>query len=105
MQRIQSLLSDLAHKNWGGRSLMQEARLSGGLFKYLTKPLAHPWAKELSFTVGNTTYQILIPRKQLLYGAWTPVATTRLLPELVSEHETTTFKVLTQILADKPGAT
>jgi len=101
MLTTESLLRAIAEKDWGGRSLMQEGRLSGGVFAYDPVHLDYPWAKQLSFIIENVTYKLKIPRKTLVEGSWQPVALATLEPIHQATHTTKVIEVLIQILDGK----
>jgi hypothetical protein len=101
MKSIDELLEEIAHKEWGGRSLMQEARLSGGVFKYHTVALDYPWAKELSFGVEDITYTLRIARKMPHGAVWIPFCDTELSPLPERAHTAKVTEVLIMILGDK----
>ena len=105
MNKINELLENIAHKDWGGRSLMQEARLSGGMFQYHAVMLDYPWAKELSFQVVDTTYTLRIARKTPQGAVWVPVCIAELTPSSPVTHNEKIAKILDQILGIPTGIT
>ncbi len=98
MQKIRSLLTHIAHKNWGSRSLMQEARLSGEAYTYLPVALPYPWAKALSFTCNGTIYTLKIARKKQVHECWVPICIASLEPKPKAEDVDSVFCVLQKIL-------
>lgn len=105
MNKVDELLEQIAHKDWGGRSLMQEARLSGGVFHYHAVQLDYPWAKQLSFIVATTIYTLRIARKMPREGIWVPVRAAELTPAAPVPHCEKITKILGQILGSHSGAT
>ncbi len=105
MNRIDELLEEIARKEWGGRSLMQESRLSGGVFKYQTVALDYPWAKELSFGVEDITYTLRIARKMPQEGTWIPFCTAELTPTVDASYATEIAEILERVLNNKPDTT
>ena len=101
MDDIDVLLIQIAEKEWGGRSLMQEARLSEGVFKYHTVTLDYPWAKELSFGVEDIIYTLRIARKMPHGTVWIPVSVAELSPVVKCAHTEKIIIVLTLIIGNK----